>query len=257
MNPLQPENRSCGDEGVATARNSGFRVQPESDPAARLYQSASGRAYHEHKRALRPEALPWVMALRAEKFQRHVRPEDVVFELGVGSGWNLGRLRCARRIGCDAAGFLEDRVSALGIEFVPDAAVVPDATAQVAICHQTLEHLLEPAKALWQLARILKPDGLLILHAPWERERRYARYRAGEPNHHLYNWNAQNLGNLAGLCPFTIETIATRRYGYDRAAANLAVRLGVGERGFRLIRAGLILLRPLREVELIARRKPD
>ena len=228
---------------------------PETDPAAQLYHGASGHAYHEHKRALRSEALPWLMALRAEKFQRHVRPEDVVFELGVGKGWNLGSLRCARRIGHDTSGFLSASVAELGIEFVTDLNALPDGTAHIAICHHTLEHLLEPAQTLRQIARILKPEGQLILHVPWECERRYARYRNDEPNPHLYNWNAQNLGNLASLCDFKIESITTRRYGYDRFAANLSLRLGASERGFRLLRTGLILLRPLLEVELIARHK--
>ena len=226
----------------------------ELDPATRLYHGSSGHAYHEDKRGLRPECLPWLMALRAEKFQRHVRPDDVVFELGVGSGWNLGRLRCARRIGCDTSDFLAERVKALEIEFVTDIASVPDASAHVAICHQTLEHLLEPATALRQLARVLKPQGKLILHVPWERERRYARYLATEPNHHLYNWNAQNLGNLVSVLGYRIEAVGVRRYGYDRFAANLALRLRAGESGFRALRACLVALRPLREVELIARR---
>ena len=230
-------------------------MKSESDPAARLYQGSSGQAYHEHKRALRPEGLEWLLALRAEKFQRHVRFEDVVFELGVGAGWNLGRLRCTRRIGCDTSEFLAERVKALGIEFVTDIAAVPDATAHVAICHHTLEHFLEPATALRQLARVLKPGGKLILHVPWEREHRYARYRPDEPNHHLYDWNAQNLGNLAAVLGYRIESVAIRRYGYDRFAANLAFRLHAGEPGFRAMRAGLIALRPLREVELLAARK--
>jgi hypothetical protein len=107
---------------------------------------------------------------------------------------------------------------------------------------------------LRQLARILKPSGKLILHVPWERERRYSHYRADEPNHHLFNWNAQNVGNLASVLGYQIESVSIRRYGYDRFAANLAVRLCLGQRGFRLIRACLIALRPLREVELVAHR---
>jgi len=225
-----------------------------SDPAAALYHGASGQAYHEGKRALHPAGLPWVMALRAEKLQRHVRPEDVVVELGVGSGWNLGKLSCARRLGVDTATFLGERVAALGIEFFTDLAAVPAVTADVAICHQTLEHLLEPAAALRELARVLKRGGRLVLHVPWERERRYARYQATEPNHHLYNWNAQNVGNLVAVLGYRIESVAVRRYGYDRFAANAAVRLRLGERGFRLIRAGFVAMRPLREVELIGRR---
>ena len=227
---------------------------PEPNLAAQLYQGASGRQYHEHKRALDPRALEWVMRLRAAKLRPNVCAEDVVFELGVGAGWNLGRLQCARRIGSDTAAFLEERVTALGIEFVSDISLVADAAADVAICHQTLEHLLEPAEALRQLKRVIKPGGKLILHVPWERERRYRRYVPDEPNHHLYNWNAQNLGNLAAILGFKIQSLKVRRYGYDRFAANLAARLRLGESGFRLLRACLIALRPLREVELIATR---
>lgn len=229
-------------------------MKSELDPAARLYQGSSGQAYHEDKRALRPECLLWLLALRAAKLQPHVQAGDVVFELGVGAGWNLGRLHCARRIGCDTSGFLAERVRALGIEFVGDLAAVPDATAHVAICHHALEHFLEPAEALRQMARVLKPGGKLILHVPWERERRYASYQPDEPNHHLYDWNAQNLGNLVTVLGYRIESVGIRRYGYDRLAANFAFRLRVGKKGFRAIRACLIALRPLREVELIASR---
>ncbi len=227
-------------------------MQPEPDAAARIYQGVSGQKYHEEKRALNPAALEWVMNLRAAKFQPHVRDGDTVFEFGVGAGWNLGRLRCARKIGCDAAAFLKERVAALGIEFVAENSAVPDETADVVVCHQTLEHLLEPAKALKEFARILKPRGRLILHVPWERERRYSHFRAGEPNHHLYNWNAQNIGNLVSVLGCQIEAVQIRKYGYDRFAANLAARLRAGEMGFKLIRRGMIALRPLREVELIA-----
>ena len=227
-------------------------MPPEPDAAAKLYQGADGQKYHEGKRSLNPATLEWVMKLRAEKFQPHVRDSDTVFEFGVGVGWNLGRLRCARKIGCDTSLFLKERVAALGIEFVAEHSAVPDETADVMICHQTLEHLLEPAKALKEFARILKLRGRLILHVPWERERRYSHFRAGEPNHHLYNWNAQNIGNLVSVLGYQIEAIQIRKYGYDRFAANLAARLRAGESGFKMIRGWMIALRPLREVEVIA-----
>lgn len=224
------------------------------DPASDLYRGASGHAYHEGKRALAPQAEAWVLNLRASKFQRWVRPSDVVFELGVGSGWNLAHLNCARKLGCDAAEFLADRLRQLGIEFCRHTADVPTAHADVVLCHQTLEHLLEPAAALRELARIAKPGGRILVHVPWEVERRYARFDPSEPNHHLYHWNAQNLGNLATVLGWTIERLCVRRYGYDRFAANLAARCRLGEGGFRALRAVLVAVRPLREVELIARR---
>jgi SAM-dependent methyltransferase len=230
--------------------------EPESnaDAAARQYTGVAGRQYHEGKRALAAGALGWVMELRAETFQPHVHAEDVVFELGVGAGWNLGRLRCGRKIGSDAADFLAEPVRATGICFVPRSQQVPDDSVDVALCHHTLEHLLEPVAALGELRRLLKPGGKLVLHVPWEREARYARYRPDEPNHHLYTWNAQTLGNLISLAGFQVEQVGIRRYGYDRVAANWAVKLPFGAPGFRLMRALMILLRPLREVELLARR---
>lgn len=227
--------------------------RPPTDAAAPLYQGAAGLAYHEGKRGLRPEAREWVFRWRAAKFQPWVKPSDVVFELGVGAGWNLAGLRCARRIGCDAATFLADQLRALGIEFVADSRDVPGGSVDVALCHQTLEHLLRPADALLELGRVLRPGGTLVLHVPWEIERRYRRYRADDPNHHLYHWNAQNLGNLVALLGWQPSSVGIRRYGYDRFAANLAARLRLGEPGFRVIRGLLVALRPLREVELVAR----
>ena len=226
-----------------------------NDPAAKIYSGQLGKKYHEQKRHLHPTALPWVMELRAKKFQPHVRASDLVFEMGVGSGWNLGRLNCAKRLGCDAADFLEKDVKALDITFFRNIKDVPTAIADVAICHQTLEHLLHPAATLTELLRILKPSGQLILHVPWERERRYARYRPEEPNHHLYNWNAQNIGNLVEVLGYRIKSVCVLRYGYDRFAANLAVRLHGGEAAFRIIRTLMIAARPLREIELIAARE--
>jgi SAM-dependent methyltransferase len=204
---------------------------------------------------LAPGAVEWVMRLRAEKFQRQVQAGDTVVELGVGAGWNLGRWECARRIGCDAAEFLAERLTLHGIEFVRTLALLPAAIAEVAICHHTLEHLLDPPSALRELARVLKPEGRLILHVPWDRERRFATYRLDEPNHHLFTWNAQSAGNLVNALGWRIERIQTQRYGYDRIAANLASRFRLGESGYRACRRLLIALQPWHEVEVVASKR--
>lgn len=195
-----------------------------------------------------------IQKLRADKFQPHIHAGDTVCELGPGAGWNLARLKCARRIGIEAADFLQADLAKLGIEFLEKIELVPDASIDVGICHHTLEHLLEPATALRQFARILKPGGRLILHVPWEREGRHAKFFPDEPNHHLFTWNAQNLGNLVTVLGYKIEHVAVKTYGYDRIAANLADRLHLGEPGYRLLRKILQTVRPLREVELVCRR---
>ena len=195
-----------------------------------------------------------IQKLRADKFQPHIHAGDTVCELGPGAGWNLARLKCTRRIGIEAADFLQADLAKLGIEFLEKIELVPDASIDAGICHHTLEHLLEPAAALRQFARILKPGGRLILHVPWEREGRHAKFFPDEPNHHLFTWNAQNLGNLVTVLGYKIEHVAVKTYGYDRIAANLADRLHLGEPGYRLLRKILQTVRPLREVELVCRR---
>lgn len=230
---------------------------PDSDPARRFYQGNAGKQYHEIKRGVPEQALPWVQSSRARKFSPYVKPSDIVFEYGVGAGWNLAQLPCARKIGFDIAGHLAKRVQALGIEFVSDLANIPDKTADVVLCHQTLEHLSEPFEALKQLLRITRPGGRLILHVPWEREHRYSQYNPQEPNHHLYNWNAQNIGNLVTLAGFQIKTIRVLKYGYDRFAAVLALKTKLGAPGYRLLRSILIHLRPLYEIELIAEKSVE
>lgn len=224
------------------------------DPASRLYQGAAGRQYHEGKRGLPGAALPWVVRLRAERFQPWASPSDTVVELGVGAGWNLAGLQCARRVGVDSADHLAPALAAQGIEWVSDLKVLKNGMADLALCHHTLEHLLHPAVALTELARVLRPHGRLVLGVPWETERRHGRYQANDRDQHLYHWNVQNLGNLVTVLGWRIESLGVRAYGWDRFTATLAWRWQLGETGFRLLRRICILLRPLREVELIARR---
>ena len=225
-----------------------------ADAARAAYRGDAGRAYHEGKRALPPVAVPWVCRARAELFQPHVRTSDAVFEFGCGYGWNLAALRCARRVGHDVAENVRADVTVTGAEFVAAPTALADASFNVAICHHALEHVPDPLAVLAGLRRLLKPGGTLLLAVPYESERRYRRFDPAEPNHHLFAWNVQTLGNLVSVADFTFREGRLRRYGYDRFAAKLAVKLRGGERGFRLLRALGQTLRPLREVVVVAGR---
>lgn len=226
-------------------------IQPGEAARAR-YAGDAGRAYHEGKRALPPVATPWVARARAELFQPHIQAGDAVFEFGCGYGWNLAALRCARRTGHDVAENVRAEVVRSGAEFVTDPAEFASAGFDVAICHHALEHVPEPLAVLTELRRLLKPGGTLLLAVPDERERRYRRFNPAEPNHHLFSWNVQTLGNLVTVAGFILRANHLRRYGYDRFAAKLAVKLHAGERGFRLLRAGGQTVRPLREIVVVA-----
>jgi SAM-dependent methyltransferase len=223
-----------------------------SEPAQRHYRGDAGRRYHEFKRGLPQRAIPWVAALRARKFAPWIGQGDIVLEYGAGGGWNLAALRCRRRIGFDVADFLEPSLRTLGIEFAADTRLLPEALADVVICHHTLEHVHRPPDALEEMRRLLKSGGRLLLFVPFEREARYGHFRPGEPNHHLYSWNAQTLGNLVQEAGFTVSEAGIGEFGYSRFAAVWAVRLRLGEAGFRSLRRILHLLKPASEVRLIA-----
>ncbi len=64
------------------------------DQVQRHYRGEAGRQYHESKRGIPEQAVPWVIALRARKFAPFIASEDIVAEYGVGAGWNLAGLKC-------------------------------------------------------------------------------------------------------------------------------------------------------------------
>jgi len=223
-----------------------------TEQAQRHYQGDAGRRYQDVKRGLPAQAIPWVAALRARKFAPLIGADDVVLEYGVGSGWNLADVKCRRKLGFDIADFLEPSLRALGIEFVADTKVLPDASVDVVICHHTLEHVLHPADVLDEIRRLLKPGGRLPLYVPFEREAAYEHFRPDEPNHHLYSWNVQTLGNLVEEAGFQVSQAGIGEFGYSRFAAAWAAKLHLGETGFRGLRRMLHLLRPAFEVRLLA-----
>ena len=225
------------------------------DPAALFYTGNAGQQYHDVKRSIPEAAIPWVANLRAKKFSPHVGATDIVFEFGVGSGWNLAKLHCARRVGYDISTFLKPLVEKQGIEFISDLASVPKTSIDVVLCHHTLEHLIDPSAALEQIAKLLVPEGKLLLYVPFEKERRYRRYTPGEPNHHLYSWSVQTLGNLVEQVGFKVVAGKIGRFGYDRFAANWAARFNLGESGFRLVRSAVHLVKPACEVRIVAVKK--
>jgi SAM-dependent methyltransferase len=218
------------------------------------YQGAAGERYHRDKRGIPDRAFDWVARTRAEKFAKHVTRGDVVLEFGAGLGWNLAALRCTRKIGFDVVSSLAPELIRRGIEYVADTAPLPSGLADVVICHHTLEHLLHPAAALAEMRRLLKADGRLLLVVPAENRGEGRTFDAAEPNHHLYCWNPQTLGNLLGECGFEASSLQLQRYGYDRFAARWASRFLASETTFRILRQLVQLAKPIFEISATARK---
>jgi len=222
------------------------------DKIKQRYSADMGKAYHDTKRFIPDCAYPWVARLRAEKITPYVRENDTVLEYGVGTGWNLAELKCKRRLGYDLSEHLEPVLTSHGIEFIKDIAAVDDGSIDVVICHHVLEHTSNPPEVLEQIKRLLCRDGTLLLFVPYEKERRYRRYNPQEPNHHLYSWNVQTLGNLIEDIGFKVIEANVGRFGYDRIAAVWSAQLRLGEIGYRFIRGLIHLLKPAFEVRIIA-----
>jgi len=222
------------------------------ESAQRHYQGEAGRRYQQLKRGIPDSALDWVARLRAEKISPWVQPEDAVLEYGVGLGWNLAALVCRRKIGFDVGDFLEPAIRAMGIEYITDTKTMADGTMNIVLCHHTLEHVPEPTAVLKEIQRLLKPSGKLLLYVPFERESKYKHFDPDEPNHHLYSWNAQTLGNLVKEMGFELAEAGIGEFGYSRFAAVWASKLHLGEMGFRALRRLLHCVKPAKEVRIIA-----
>jgi SAM-dependent methyltransferase len=97
-----------------------------------------------------------------------------VLDAGCGMGYGsaiLAEAGATRVTGVDisAPAIEAARATARGAEFeVGDIASLPlgDDSVDLVVCLETIEHVEEPERALDELARVLAPDGLLLLSSP-------------------------------------------------------------------------------------------
>jgi len=118
-----------------------------------------------------------------------------VLDAGCGVGWGTVRLaRFARQavgVDIDEAAVSNARERAAGrAEFVVGdllALPFPERSFDLVVCFEAIEHVAEPQKALDELRRVLRPDGLLAVSSP-----NRGVYPAGNP-HHMYELTFEEL----------------------------------------------------------------
>lgn len=173
--------------------------------------------------------------------------------MGVGPGRNLVQLPARRRVGLDVTDAYAEYLRAVGVEFVSDLSQLSGQQFDLVILSHVMEHLLEPAKMLEKCGRVLKPDGELLVIIPLESATR--RVCARDTDHHLFSWNVNIFNGFVAACGYSVRICKVRRYGFDRFAAELTVRLGCGFGIYRILLFLLRAIRPGYEIQVVADRK--
>jgi len=151
-----------------------------------------------------------------------LKPDDRVFEYGVGSGRNLMQLSVAERAGYDISEHARTLSARAGVSVYNSTEAIPRRRWTVVICHHVLEHVSAPLATLSFLRELLVPGGRLILTVPLEGHRRTLIDKSRDPDHHLYCWNPTTLRNLVECADFAVHSLTRRTAAREDLFAPLA-----------------------------------
>jgi ubiquinone/menaquinone biosynthesis C-methylase UbiE len=151
--------------------------------------------YHQHRHEMRYDLL-------AESVRDHVRPGETILDLGCGSALVADRILDldATYVGLDfgghhinyAASKLRAARSILQSAFARgDGEALPfrDESFDVVVMSEVIEHLMRPEHSVWEIARVLKTGGVLVMTTNNASE---APLRS--PLSHLFAWLEKALG---------------------------------------------------------------
>jgi SAM-dependent methyltransferase len=194
------------------------------DSAATWYKGTEGDRYFTYQNKVGQVYAELVR----DRFQRHVKPLDVVVDFGSGGGWLLETLHAKSKIGIEVNRAARIEAERRGIHTVKSAEELPQGSADVVISNHVLEHTLSPFEELRSLHRLLKPDGKLVLWLPindWRAERAVDIDR----EHHLYTWTPYLLNNLLREAGFQVHEcrVVTRFWPLLSSFAPYGPRLSI------------------------------
>jgi SAM-dependent methyltransferase len=165
-----------------------------------------------------------------------VPPGAVVLDAGAGD-CRYQRFFSERKY--ESADFCQVEKEYAKVTYVCDLKQIPvgDASYDLVLCTQVLEHVNEPRRVLKEFARILKPGGQLWLTAPLF-------YEEHEVPYDFYRYTRYGLSHVVEDAGFDVKRVewlegyyATLAYQMQLAARSLSVRRALGSR-FGLLESG-------------------
>ena len=158
-------------------------AQPDPTPSAPAALPSEAAWYNRHYQAVQQGMPPWYRFLLPE-LRPLLRPGMQLFEAGCGQGHILRQLVAAGLLAEDqihgidqsqtAVDFLRARLPRARLQVMDlNRLEFPEASFDVVLLMETIEHLADPAPTLNGIARVLKPGGTLFLsfpnylHLPW------------------------------------------------------------------------------------------
>lgn len=196
-----------------------LKATPEAEDFAHKYtEEGSGKAggwlinnyFRNVSRLIQTAGLPSDVPLKA-------------IELGCGEGFSTQRLRemLPANVTLEASEYVEDLVpKAQALN--PDVAITQesvyelkhaDNTFDVIFLLEVLEHLDYPDKALAEIARVLKPEGVLILGVP----REYLWCTLNLARGKYITRFGNTIGHLNHWSTFTLKRFVTKHFGTVQA----------------------------------------
>lgn len=130
-------------------------------------------------------------------------PDDArLLDAGAGEGQFAHHFPRQRYTGVDL-GVGDTAWNYAGLDAVADLSALPfpDATFDAALNVVTLEHLREPGRALLEMARVLKPGGVLLLIAPHE-------WEVHQAPHDYFRYTCHGLRFLIQQAGLDVRTLA-------------------------------------------------
>ena len=117
----------------------------------------------------------WVALERstAKLIKHYSKPNDKILDVGVGTGRLLQSFEQLRRYGLDISLEYLQEASKKGIDVcfsrIEDVPYHPD-YFDLVVCTDVLEHVLDLNRAVSQILKVLKTDGILIVRVPYKED---------------------------------------------------------------------------------------